>query len=255
MENTENTAGTPFPPEPSPTLTPEPPGKSAIARILGVFFEPDATFTDIARSPGFIAPLLLMILCTFGTSWVIVHRVDMRDFITKQFEKNPRMESMPKDQKEQAIERGAKFSAGIIYATPIFIPLGVLIIAGILMVTGNFIFGGTATYKQIFSVVSHAQLTGIITGILAVVILYLKDPTDVDLQNLVASNLGPLVPAESKFLHRAAISMDLFSFWQIYLMGTGLAICARLSKGKGIMAVAIPWLLFVLIASGFASLQ
>jgi hypothetical protein len=89
-----------------------------------------------------------------------------------------------------------------------------------------------------------------------VVILFLKDPTDVDLQNPIASNLGLLIPAEtSKFLHRLAISMDIFSFWQIYLLGTGAAICGRLSRVKGIMAIGIPWLIYVFIAAGLATFQ
>ena len=229
---------------------------SAFARIIGIFFEPEATFQDIARSPGFIAALLLVMLFALGTVAAMHNRLDWRDVVAKQMEKNPRMESMPAAQKQQAIETGAKIGTYFLYATPLFVPLGILIIAGFLMMMGNFVFGGTATFKQIFAVTTHAQLIGIIAGILGVVILFLKDPADVDVQNLVASNLGPLIPAEtSKFLHRLAISLDLFSFWQIYLLGTGLAICGRLSKAKGIMAVAIPWLIYVLIAAGFASLQ
>jgi len=140
--------------------------------------------------------------------------------------------------------------------TPVFVPLMMLIIAGILMVMANFVFGGTATFKQLFSVAAHAQMVGIIYGLLIVVILFLKDPADVDLQNPIASNLGLLIPMEtSKFLHRLAISVDIFSLWQVYLLGTGAAICGRLSKAKGIMAIGIPWLVWVLIVSGLATFQ
>ena len=254
MENTENTAGLPIPPEPPPPL-PQP-GKSAFERVIGIFFEPEATFQDIARSPGFIVPLLLVMICSAGTAAVMVNRIDMRDFIAKQLDKNPRTESMPAAQKEQAIENGAKFGKIGFYVTPVFVPLMMLIIAGVLMVMANFVFGGTATFKQLFSVAAHAQMVGIIFGLLIVVILFLKDPADVDLQNPIASNLGLLIPIEtSKFLHRFAISLDIFSLWQVYLLGTGAAICGRLSKAKGIMAIGIPWLVWVLIVSGFATFQ
>jgi len=257
MENAENTAGTPTPPEPQ--LAPAPPAqpsKGAFARVIGIFFEPEATFQDIARSPGFIVPLLLVILCSAGTAAVMVNRVDMRDFMAKTLEKNPRTESMSAAQKEQAIETGAKFAKIGIYFTPAIVPLSILIIAGILMLMTNFVFGGTATFKQLFAVATHAQMVGIIMGVLIVAILFLKDPADVDLQNPVASNLGLLIPMEtSKFLHRMAISLDIFSFWQIYLLGTGAAICGRLSKAKGLMAIGIPWLIWVLIVSGLATFQ
>lgn len=229
---------------------------SALARIFGIFYEPDATFQDIARSPGFIAPLLLVMVFSCATAAVMVNRLDMKDIAAKQMAKNPRTESMSKEQKEQGIELGAKIATYATYAAPIFVVLGVLIISGVLMVMGNFIFGGTATFKQIFSVTAHAQLPGIIMGILAIVILFLKDPADVDPQNMVASNLGPLIPTEtSKFLHALGTSIDIFSFWQIFLLGTGLAICGRLSRAKGIMAVVIPWLIIVLIKCGLATLQ
>jgi hypothetical protein len=255
MENTENTAGTPFPPEPA--LAPaQPPRMSAFARVIGIFFEPDAVFQDIARSPGFILPLVLVILCSAGTAAVMVNRVDMREFMMKQLDKSPRTENMSAAQKEQAIETGAKFAKFGFFFTPLFVPLGILVIAGILMLMANFVFGGTATFKQLFSVAAHAQSIGIILGILIVIILFLKDPADVDLQNPIASNLGMLIPIEtSKFLHRMGTSLDIFSFWQIYLLGSGAAICGRLSKAKGIMAIAIPWFVYVMIVSGLAMLQ
>jgi hypothetical protein len=251
MENTENIAGTPQPPE-----TPAAPTMSAFARVIGIFFEPDATFRDIARSPGFIVPLVLVMLFSLATGATIVNRLDMRDIAAKQMEKNPRTENMSKEQKQNAIELGAKIGTYITYATPVFVILSTLVIALVIWVMGNFVFGGTATFKQLFAVTAHAQLVGIIMAILAIVILFLKDPGDVDVQNLVASNLGPLISADtSKFLHALAISMDLFSFWQIFLLGSGVAICGRLSRTKGIMAVVIPWLILVLIKCGLATLQ
>src|SRR5947207_8727658 len=94
------------PPEPQP----QPQGsKGAFERIIGVFFEPSATFADIARAPAFIVPLILVVLVSMGSAMIVVNKVDMRDFMAKQIEKNPRMDSLSKEQKEQAIERGATF--------------------------------------------------------------------------------------------------------------------------------------------------
>ena len=93
-------------------------------------------------------------------------------------------------------------------------------------------------------------------SMVTVVIVFLKDPSDFDLQNPVAGNLGTFISDESShFLHRFGVSMDLFSFWQIFLLGTGLAACARLTRTKGIVAVVIPWLIYVLVVSGFAAMS
>ena len=94
----------------APTFTPEAPApperKSAIDRIIGVFFEPTETFADIARAPSALAAAALIVVIAMAASSIVVNKVDMRDFISKQFDKNPRMDSMPKEQKAQAIERG-----------------------------------------------------------------------------------------------------------------------------------------------------
>ncbi len=252
MEN-ENLAGTPAPPPPPPAAQPEQ-RVSAIGRIFGIFFEPTATFEDIARAPGFIAPLILVILCSLGTAAVITQRVDMRDFMMKQLEKSPRAEQMSAAQKEAAVDQMTKFSKYFAFAPPIFVPLIVLIIAGVLMLMVNFVFGGRATFNQLFAVAAHAQVIGVVNAIIIVAIVFLKDPSDFDLQNPVASNLAFLVSQESsKFLHRLLQSIDLFSLWQVFLLGTGAAVCAKMSRGKGIAAVAIPWLILALVSAGFAA--
>jgi hypothetical protein len=151
---------------------------------------------------------------------------------------------------------GAKYAKYGFFFVPFFLPIWMLVLAGVLFMMSNFIFGGSATYKQLFAVAAHAQMPGIILGLLSVVVLFLKDPADIDVQNLVTSNLGPLISAEtSKVGHRLAMSMDLFSFWQMFLLGKGISASARLSFAKGLMAVMIPWLLYVLVVTGLAAMQ
>ena len=93
-----------------------------------------------------------------------------------------------------------------------------LIITGCLLLICNFILGGQASFKQMFAVQTHSQMPGIILGVLTIIILFLKDPSDInDPQNIVQANLGLLISDEtSKFAHRLLMSMDLLSFWQIF---------------------------------------
>lgn len=243
------------------TMTPEmpvptPPSKSAFERLIGVFFSPGETFADIARSPGFVLPLGLIMIMSLTSSVIITNRVGMENIVRQQMMKSPRTAEMPKEQLEQAVERGAKFGAYFAYAAPVFAAIGLLIIAGALLMMANFVFGGASSFKQMFGVVTHASFPPVLlTVILSVVIVMLKDdPTDLDVQNLVAANLGVLISAEtSKFLHRLAISMDLFSFWQMGLLATGISTASNLSFSKSLVAVAIPWALWVLCASGLAA--
>ena len=245
----EVTADTLPPSEPRPS-------KGAFERIIGVFFEPTATFADIARSPSFLAPLLLLIVCSMATSAVMVQKIDAEQMVRQQIMKSSRAADIPKEQLEKQVEVGAKFAKYSFFAVPIFLPIWLLILAGILFMMSNFIFGGASTYKQLFAVATHAQMPGIILALLSIVVLFLKDPADIDVQNMVATNLGPLITDEtSKVGHRLAMSIDLFSFWQIFLLGKGISASGRLSFAKGLMAVVIPWLLYVLVVTGLAAIR
>ncbi len=241
------------------TLPPEPPkaSKGAFERIIGVFFEPGATFADIAKAPSFVLPLILVMLCGIGVSFTMSSRIDTEQMIRQQIMKSSRAADLPKEQLDKQVEVGAKIAKYSFFVVPVVIPVMLLVFAGIFLVMGNFVFGGTATYKQLFAAVAHAQMPGVILSIVTVVVLFLKkDPSDIDMQNMVAANLGPLISEEtSKFLHRLAISLDIFSFWQMYLLGTGIAAAGRLSFMKGLMAVVIPWGLYVLIVSGLAAVR
>lgn len=237
-------------PLPSSVPTPQ---KSAFARVIGVFFEPDATFADIARSPGFLLPLILVMLSSAAVAIVSINRLDLEQVARQQIMKQPQAADLPKDQLEQRVQMGAKISKYVYYCIPLIVPIMLAIVAGLLFVMSNFIMGGTATYKQMFAVEVHAQMPGIIMGILAVIVLFLKDPGDIDVQNIVTANLGPFVTTEaSPFGHRIASAIDLFSFWQMFLLGVGISKAARISFVKALMGVVIPWALFVLITGFFA---
>ena len=237
--------------EPSPT----PASKSAVERLIGVFFAPGEIFADIARSPGFVLPLVLIMILSLASSTIVTNRVGIENIVRQQMMKSPRTAELPKEQLDQAVERGAKFAGFFVYATPIFVPIGMLVIAGVMIMMANFVFGGTSNFKQMFATVAHASFPpGVVTIILSLVIVFLKDPADLDVQNLLAANLGILISAEtSRFLHRLAMSMDFFSFWQIGLLATGISAAANLSFTKALLSVAIPWAIWILGAAGLAA--
>src|SRR5437899_1859499 len=137
---------------------PAPPSKSALERVIGVFFSPGETFADIARAPGFVLPVVVVLVVSLAASVVVVNKMGIENIVRQQMMRNPRTAEMPKEQLEQAIERGAKFGAIFTYVQPVFVILVLLIVAGILFMMVNFVFGGTTTFKQMFAIVGHAWL-------------------------------------------------------------------------------------------------
>ena len=106
-------------------------------------------------------------------------------------------------------------------------------------------------FKQVFAIISWASLVQVIKWLLAIVVVFLKNPNDFDLTNPLAFNLGAFMDptTSSKFLRTMAIALDVFAIWGIILVAIGLKAAAgkRLSFGGALFAAAAPTLLFVLL--------
>ena len=237
---------------------PTPPKINHFARLIGVVFSPGETFADIAKTPTFWLPLVVTMAFTLLASQVVVNRVGLENLVRSQIMKSSRAPEMSKAQIDAGVEMGVKIGRVTTWLNPLFVIIGILIVAGVLLLMANFVFGGSATFKQLMAVAAHsAAPISVVSAILSCVIVFIKDPGDVDVENLLVTNLGVIVSAEtSKFLHRMATSMDLLSFWQIFLLATGIsASSSKLTFGKALAAVLIPWALYVLVVSGFAAMR
>ena len=202
--------------------------------------------------------MLVVMIFTMATSQVVVRRIGLENLVRQQVMKSPRAAEMSKAQVDAAVEMGVKIGSVTTWLNPLFVAIGMAAIAGILLMMTNFVFGGTATYKQLMAVTAHAWVpSAVVGGILGIAVVFMKDPGDIDVENLLVTNLGVIITAEtSKFLHRFATSMDLLSFWQIFLLATGISACSsKVTFGKAVAAVVIPWLLYVLVVSGFAAMR
>jgi len=231
------------------------------SRIVGVFFEPSKTFADIAERPGWIVPLILTILVALAFSVAVTQRIGWDRVVRHQFETSARLQQMPQDQKDQAIAVGAKAAAISGYAAPIFfVPLADIIMAAVLLGIAGGIMSGGMRFKQVFAVVCYGGLPTVIAGILKVVVIFLKNPEDIAIENpLPFFNLGALMDPNTpaKSLYAFATAMDLFTIWGILLMATGLKAAAgkRLSFAGALVAVLVPWFIFVLATSALAKFR
>jgi hypothetical protein len=71
-------------------------------------------------------------------------------------------------------------------------PLAALFVAAALMLVFNLSGATKVGFKTSLAIVSYAWVPWLIHGVLSILILFLKDPSTVDLQNIVASNPGAL---------------------------------------------------------------
>jgi len=228
----------------SPTIasaeTPE--RTNSFSRMFGVLFSPKETFQSIARRPTWIIPMILLCIVELVVVGVYGHRVGWRSMIEKQMANSSRFQELSASQQEQNIEVAQKIAPDVAYAEVIIGPfLAAALFAGIFWLIFNMAVGAKINYRTCLAVVSYSLVPGILGGLLGVLILFLKDPSTVDLQHLVASNAGALLSSDSsKWLLALLRFVDLFLFWEMILLAMGFSAAA---PKKVSFASAFAWIL------------
>ena len=247
-------------PENAPAVEPEPAGMNEFSRLTGVFFEPGKTFADIAERPNFWAPLILMIVASLAFTITLSQRIGWDRVVRHQLE--PRMAQMSDQQREavlKTMDMQVKMASIFGYVGGVLgVPIAYLIVAGILLGIVRGIMSSPVRFKQVFAVVCYGSLPGLIFTVLAIAVMFLKNPDDFNLQNPLVFNPGAFMDplSTSKFLYSVASSLDLFTIWTILLVATGLKAAGgkKLSFGGALTAVALPWAILVLGRASLAGL-
>jgi uncharacterized membrane protein YhaH (DUF805 family) len=200
------------------------PQMSPISRIIGVLFSPKSTFEDIARKPSCVAPIVLLTLIGLSMNIFLAKKVDWRSFSEEQLMSSPRGQQIPADQKDLAIERGAKGNQIFCYVRGVIgTPFLALFLA--LIYWGAYaLFGGARlTFGKSFAVIAFTMVPGGIRELLGIPILILKDPSTLgNPYNFVGSNPGAYMSmSDPKWLSALASSFDVFIIWSIILTAIG----------------------------------
>jgi hypothetical protein len=238
--------------------TPEAPASTnSFGRIFGALFSPKETFASIAARPTWLAPLIVLCVLSVSVIAVFSQRVGWHDFMVRQIESNSRTAQMSAEQKSQIVAQQEKFAPiGAYGGAVIGTFLAAVVIAAIFMGVFNVVGGTKVGFKTSLGIVSYGWAPGIVSGLLGILILFLKDPSTVDLQNLVASNPAALLSdGSAKWLVSLLGSLDIFSFWMMILMALGYSATnpKKLSFGKAFGSILAVWLIYVVVKVGLAA--
>ena len=243
------TAVSPAAPEPQASLGP-------FARVIGVLFNPRATFEDIVRKPSWLLPFVIYLVLVVLVCVSLNMRMNWREYVSQQIEKSSQASQLSADQKEQRIEGGAKLAPVFTYVFGLGFQLIFVFGMTFIMWGAYSLLGGISTnFSTAIGITAHAFLTGLISSPLFLAILYLKPAGTVDLENPVAANLAAILPDDSaKWLFALCKSIDLFSIWTLILLAIGFAaVNPRKLKGAKAYTVAFSvWAAFVLCRVGWA---
>jgi len=114
--------------------------------------------------------------------------------------------------------------------------------------------GASARFGVSLGITAHAYFPWILYSLLFILILYLKAPGTVDLDNPIATNVGAFLPESTpKALMSLGKSIDIFTVWTLLLISLGFsAVNPKKLKGKSLSIAISVWAIYVAIKMGGA---
>ena len=199
---------------------------NVFARFVGVITSPGSTFANVAAYPKWLVMALLIIVVVGVFAGLPLSTPEgQQAYVDQSVRALERFGMQVNDEMYAGIQ---KTSERAMYTTGIsmlfMIPIGTLIVSGILFAIFNAALGGQARFKQLYAVVIH---TGVISALEAIFngsVNYARGTMSSSVANLGA--LLPMLPEDS-FMANLAGVIDVFRIWGIIVLAIGLAVLYR----------------------------
>ena len=197
-----------------------------LARLIGVIFSPQSTFTRIVAQPRWLGALAVVTvsvsLITFAflsteagqTAWL-----DQQVRQSEAFGRPTRRRGVPRTWK--ALRRMSAMSARGI--TLVIVPVMTLAISGLLLASSTRCSADRRSFKQVAAVLSHAGAVSLVQQLFIFPLNYARESMS------SATNLGVFVPFldESNIVSRFLGTIDLFIVWWLIVVAIGLGVLYR----------------------------
>ncbi len=215
-----------------------------------VLTEPATAFENIKAYPNWLFPILLSLIVSLS---FVYYTQD----ISLEYQKKSILESeqLTEEQKDAALER---FEEPGVFMTLVMPSIGVVVsvflipalMAAILMLFGNFAFGGNAEFKTLFSVAAWGGMVGVVEAIVKLPLMVIRHTYE------VYTSLALLLePADSKsIIFKLFNAVDLFSIWKIIVFSIAFSVVYKFSKGKSYGTIISLYVVYTFIIIGLGQL-
>jgi Yip1-like protein len=199
--------------------------KNLLARFVGVITEPRATFESVVAHPKWLGMLVVTtLLVTVCSTLPMTTEAGREALLETQVRQMESFGMQVNDEMYQQMRSRIGIApyttaAGVV----IMSPLVTAVLAGILFAIFNVALGGSATFKQVYSVVVHAGVISTLGQMFTGPLNYFRGSM------ASATNLSVLLPMlpDGSFVGRLAGMIDLFIIWWVFILAVGLAVLYR----------------------------
>jgi hypothetical protein len=196
-----------------------------VSRFTGIITSPKETFRSVVAHPHWFGMLALttviIAICSAGPMFTEAGREAALENQVNQ------MKAFGMQVDEQMYDRMREGTKMAPYTTAGFIlvvgPIFAVILTGILFAIFNAALGGEASFKQLFSVWSHAAVISALGQLFTAPLNLLRGAVG------SATSLAVLLPMleEGSFLARLFGMIDLFVVWWVFVLAIGLGVLYR----------------------------
>ena len=207
-----------------------------LGRMVGVLISPSETFKQIVASPRPAGVLLIVALVVGISAALPQFSTEGQQAVIKMQSDAAAQRGAPwNDQTRDRMQQFAPYFPYFTIATMlIFMPVMSMFLSGLFWAVFNVVLGGTATFKQVLAIVTHAHVITAVGFLLAIPFLF-QDPANYA-GPFTLSALAPGVEATSR-LARFLKNVSVFSLWWSVVVSIGLSVLYRRALGGILIAV------------------
>lgn len=233
-----------------PATTAPAPGRSFFQNLAGVLFSPHEEFQHILARPRFWVPLVCWMVLGIAFTAFWLQKVDAREFMRNEIVNSGRADKIPPGQMEQVLDQQFGFFKPISWISALLAaPIITFVIGGVFLFVFRFFYGGDVTYAQSLAIVAWSFFAlALVTSPLVLVVMGLKGDWNINPQEALQASAALFLDrtTTSKPLYTLAASLDLFTFWVLWLLSSGYGVATRRTTGSAAVGVVSVWALYVL---------
>jgi hypothetical protein len=225
--------------------------------VVNVFASPADAYEGIRTSPTrasvWVVPLILVLLLTCCFTWVMFTNDAIRsqviDMQRTRMEEQVQAGKMSQEQADRAAEQmekagGMMIAIGIVFGV-LTVTVMFFLATLVFWLVGKFGLKAEGGYGKYLELYGAAQWIGILGFIITILMA-------VALSSMYATPSGALAVLSNyspkNTTHRLLSSVNVFTIWQMVVVGIGIAKFAGKSSGTGIGVGVGLWILWVLIS-------
>lgn len=217
-------------------------------KLINVLLEPRDVFTLLHKRKHWQDALLpIFITAVVGLGSMVVLKDLLVEVQLVQTEKYIMYNSkIPDDQKEEilndSMEKIQNPSTSMIVigylSSALSTPGRILLMSLIVLMIGNFFFGGKSSYGNILVITSYTYMIAVLESLVKVPLMITQWRMDIQ------TGLGLLGIGEpGEFIYNFLSGMDLFSLWRIILLAVGMSVLYQREVKPFLIALIIYWIL------------